>query len=93
MPEEEKPGVHPVSDDVGELHRRIRELELEHALMRQVVNVAEERPGRQPGAPFEPGEDQADRPAAPDVFTALFGPQAHDPLEQLPLSPRSKRWG
>ncbi len=81
MPEEEKPGVHPVSDDVGELHRRIRELEPENALMRQVADVAEERPGRQPGAPFEPGEDQAGRPAAPDVFTALFGPQAHDPPE------------
>ena len=45
MPEEEKPGVHPVSDDVGELHRRIRELELENALMRQVVNVVKKDPG------------------------------------------------
>ncbi|MEK0280201.1 hypothetical protein [Bifidobacterium mongoliense] len=58
MPEEEKPGVHPVSDDVGELHRRIRELELENALMRQVVNVVKKtqapawgafRTGRGPG--------------------------------------------
>ena len=65
----EKPGILPVPDDVGELHRRIEELELENALMRQVVDVAEERPGRQPEAPFEPGEDPAGPPAAPDVFT------------------------
>ncbi|MCH3975525.1 MAG: IS3 family transposase [Bifidobacterium tibiigranuli] len=45
MPEEEKPGVHPVSDDVGELHRRIRELGLENALMREVVNVVKKDPG------------------------------------------------
>ncbi|WP_244924731.1 hypothetical protein [Bifidobacterium mongoliense] len=65
----EKPGILPVPDDIGELQRRIEELELENALMRQVVDVAEERPGRQPEAPFEPGEDPAVPPAAPDVFT------------------------
>ena len=39
-----------------------------NALMREVVEVAEKRPGRRPAAPVEQGEDAADRPSAPDVF-------------------------
>ena len=80
-----------VGDDTGVPRGRIGEPESGNALMREAASVAEERPRRQPGAPVEPGEDQAGRPAAPDVFTALFGPQADDSLERLPLSSRQGR--
>ena len=44
-----------------------------------------------PAAPVEPGEDAADRQAAPDVFTQLDGMLARHRTEQLPLPPRQAR--
>ena len=45
MTEKDKPRIRPVSDDVGELRRRVEELELENALMREVVDVVKKDPG------------------------------------------------
>jgi transposase InsO family protein/transposase-like protein len=42
---EEKPTIRPVPDDVGGLRRRVAELELENALMREVVEVVKKDPG------------------------------------------------
>ena len=81
MPENDNPAVCPVSDDPDELRRRVEEPELENALMREVVDVAEERFGRRSETPFGPAEDSARRSASLDVFTNLFGPQAQDLLE------------
>ena len=79
------------NDDTEALHRRVEELELENALMREVVEVVKKRPRRRPAAPVEPGEDAADRQAAPDVFTQLDGMLARHRTEQLPLPPRQAR--
>ena len=50
-------------DDVEALRRRVEELELENALMREVVEARRKRPRRLPAAPVEQGEDDAGRPA------------------------------
>ena len=42
-----------LGDDPDELRRRIRELELENALMREAVRGRKKRPGRRPAAPVE----------------------------------------
>ena len=42
-----------LGDDPDELSRRIRELELENALMREAVRSRKKRPGRRPAAPVE----------------------------------------
>lgn len=58
--------------DVGDaeaLRRRIEELELGNAVMREVVEARRKRPGRRSAAPAEQGEDVSGRPSAPDVFT------------------------
>ena len=44
------------------LRRRVEELELENALMREVVEARRKRPWRRPAAPVEQGEDPGDRP-------------------------------
>lgn len=56
MREKEKPGIRPVLDDGDALRCRVEELELENALMRELVEVVK-RPKSQPEAPDEPGED------------------------------------
>ena len=61
----------PLGDDPDVLRRRIRELELENALMREAVRGRKKRPGRRPAAPVEPGEDNADRPAEAEVFAEV----------------------
>ena len=48
-----------VGDDVEALRRRVEELELENALMREVVEACGKRPRRRPMAPVEQGEDAA----------------------------------
>ena len=58
--------------DVGDaeaLRRRIEELELGNAVMREVVEARRKRPGRRSAAPVEQGEDASGRPSASDVFT------------------------
>ena len=45
--------------------RRVEELELGNAVMREVAEVAEKRPGRRPTAPVGQGEDASGRPSAP----------------------------
>ena len=71
-------------DDVEALRRRVEELELENALMREVVEARRKRPRRRPAAPVEQGEDAADRQAAPDVFAQLDGMLARHRAEQPP---------
>ena len=48
-----------VGDDVEALRRRVEELELENALMREVVEARRKRPRHRPAAPVEQGEDAA----------------------------------
>ena len=59
------------NDDVEALRRRVEELELENALMREVVEARRKRPRRRPAAPVEQGEDAADRPVEAGVFARL----------------------
>ena len=61
----------PLGDDPDVLRRRIRELELENALMREAVRGRKKRPGRRLAAPVEPGEDDAGRPAEAEVFAEV----------------------
>lgn len=78
------------NDDTETLRRRVEELELENALMREVVEVVK-RPRRRPAAPVEQGEDAADRPSEAGVFTQLDDMLARHRAEQLPLSPHQTR--
>ena len=61
----------PLGDDPDVLRRRIRELELENALMREAVRGRRKRPGRRPAAPVGQGEDDAGRPAEAEVFAEV----------------------
>lgn len=73
--------------DAEALRRRIEELELENAVMREVVVEARgKRPRRRPTAPVEPGEDASDRPSAPDVFTQLDDMLARHRTEPPPTA-------
>ena len=58
-------------DDAEALRRRVEELELENALMREVVEAVRKRPRRRPAAPVEQGEDPVDRPVEAGVFARL----------------------
>ena len=76
-----------IGDDVEALRRRVEELELENAVMREVVVEARgKRPRRRPTAPVEPGEDASDRPSAPDVFTQLDDMLARHRTEPPPTA-------
>ena len=77
-------------DDAEALRRRVEELELENALMREVVEVVK-RPRRRPAAPVEQGEDPADRPVEAGVFAQLDDMLARHRAQQLPLPPRPAR--
>ena len=79
------------NDDVEALRRRVEELELENALMREVVEVVKKRPRRRPAAPVEQGEDAADRPVEAGVFAQLDDMLARHRAQQLPLPPRPAR--
>ncbi|WP_308810347.1 helix-turn-helix domain-containing protein [Bifidobacterium sp. UTCIF-24] len=74
-------------DDVEALRRRVEELELGNALMREVVEARRKRPRRRPAAPVEQGEDDAGRPAGAEVFAEVDGLLAAHSAEQLPLPP------
>ena len=74
-------------DDVEALRRRVEELELENALMREVVEARRKRPRHRPAAPVEQGEDDAGRPAEAEVFAEVDGLLAAHSAEQLPLPP------
>ena len=74
-------------DDVEALRRRVEELELGNALMREVVEARRKRPRRRPAAPVEQGEDDAGRPAEAEVFAEVDGLLAAHSAEQLPLPP------
>ena len=78
-------------DDVEALRRRVEELELENALMREVVEARRKRPRRRPAAPVEQGEDDAGRPAEAEVFAEVDGLLAAHSAEQLPLPPCQDR--
>ena len=71
------------NDDTETLRRRVEELELENALMREVAEVVK-RPRRRPAAPVEQGEDAADRPSEAGVFTQLDDMLARHRAEQPP---------
>ena len=79
------------NDDVEALRRRVEELELENALMREVVEVVKKRPRRRPAAPVEQGEDAAGRPVEAGVFARLDDMLARHRAQQLPLPPRPAR--
>ena len=79
------------NDDAEALRRRVEELELENALMREVVEVVKKRPRRRSAAPVEQGEDAAGRPSEAGVFARLDDMLARHRAEQLPLSPRQAR--
>ena len=74
-------------DDAEALRRRVEELELENALMREVAEVAK-RPRRRPSAPVEPGEDDAGRPSEAGASVRLDGMPARHRAERPPLPPR-----
>ena len=78
-------------DDAEALRRRVEELELENALMREVVEVVKKRPRRRPAAPVEQGEDPVDRPVEAGVFAQLDDMLARHRAQQLPLPPRPAR--
>ena len=80
-----------VGDDVEALRRRVEELELENALMREMVEARRKRPRRRPTAPVEQGEDAADRPVEAGVFARLDDMLARHRAQQLPLPPRPAR--
>ena len=79
------------NDDVEALRRRVEELELENALMREVVEARRKRPRRRPAAPVEQGEDPVDRPVEAGVFAQLDDMLARHRAQQLPLPPRPAR--
>ena len=73
-------------DDAEALRRRVEELELENALMREVVEVVRKRPRRRPAAPVEQGEDPVDRPVEAGVFARLDGMLARHRAERPPTA-------
>ena len=79
------------NDDTAALCRRVEELELENALMREVVEVRRKRPRRRSAAPVEQGGDAAGRPSGAGVFARLDDMLARHRAEQLPLPPRQAR--
>lgn len=79
------------NDDVEALRRRVEELELENALMREVVEARRKRPRRRPAAPVEQGEDPVDRPVEAGVFAQVDDMLARHRAQQLPLPPRPAR--
>lgn len=78
-------------DDAEALRRRVEELELENALMREVAEARRKRPRRRPAAPVEQGEDPVDRPVEAGVFAQLDDMLARHRAQQLPLPPRPAR--
>ena len=72
--------------DAEALRQRIEELELENAVMREVVETRRKRPGRRPAAPVRQGEDASGRPSAPDVFTQLDDMLARHRTERPPTA-------
>ena len=58
-------------DDAEALRRRVEELELGNALMREVAEARRKRPRRRPAAPVGQGEDPVGRPVEADVFARL----------------------
>lgn len=78
-------------DDVEALRRRVEELELENALMREVVEARRKRPRRRPAAPVEQGEDPVDRPVGAGVFARLDDMPARHRARRPPLPPRPAR--
>ena len=78
-------------DDVEALRRRVEELELENALMREAVEARRKRPRLRPAAPVEHVEDYAGRPAEAEVFAEVDGLLAAHSAEQLPLPPCQDR--
>ena len=73
-------------DDAEALRRRVEELELENALMREVVEARRKRPRRRPAAPVEQGEDPVDRPVEAGVFARLDGMLARHRAERPPTA-------
>ena len=73
-------------DDAEALRRRVEELELENALMREVVEVVRKRPRRRPAALVEQGEDPVDRPVEAGVFARLDGMLARHRAERPPTA-------
>ena len=73
-------------DDAEALRRRVEELELENALMREVVEVVRKRPRRRPAAPVEQGEDPVDRPVEAGVFARLDDMLARHRAERPPTA-------
>ena len=74
------------NDDVEALRRRVEELELENALMREVVEARRKRPRRRPAAPVEQGEDAADRPVEAGVFAQVDDMLARHRAERPPTA-------
>ena len=73
-------------DDAEASRRRVEELELENALMREVVEARRKRPRRRPAAPVEQGEDPVDRPVEAGVFARLDGMLARHRAERPPTA-------
>ena len=73
-------------DDVEALRRRVEELELENALMREVVEARRKRPRRRPAAPVEQGEDPVDRPVEAGVFARLDDMPARHRAQRPPTA-------
>ena len=73
-------------DDAEALRRRVEELELENALMREVVEVVRKRPRRRPAAPVEQGEDPVDRPVEAGVFARLDDMPARHRAQRPPTA-------
>ena len=73
-------------DDAEALRRRVEELELENALMREVVEVVRKRPRRRPAAPVEQGEDPVDRPVDAGVFARLDDMPARHRAQRPPTA-------
>ena len=72
-------------DDAEALRRRVEELELENALMREVAEVVK-RPRRRPAAPVEQGEDPVDRPVEAGVFARLDDMPARHRAQRPPTA-------
>ena len=68
------------------LRRRVEELELENALMREVVEARRKRPRRRPAAPVEQGEDPVDRPVEAGVFARLDDMPARHRAQRPPTA-------
>ena len=73
-------------DDAEASRRRVEELELENALMREVVEARRKRPRRRPAAPVEQGEDPVDRPVEAGVFARLDDMLARHRAERPPTA-------